>query len=113
MAIEFKDNLNGIAVGLDGLALKTQDAGDTWAVCTTGTQEHIFGILWDKGKWVSVGTNGTIGFADSGGESWQFAKLSEIERAWHMTLVRVSSGYVIIGGTQGMWSDGNWSYLGS
>ena len=113
LAVGFSDDLNGFAVGLDGLLLKTEDTGESWTVCETGIQQHLFGILWDGKQWLSVGADGFIGYGDPTCESWEFKKLSEMDWGWHTAAAKLSKGYLIVGATQGIWHNGNWSYLGS
>ena len=113
LAVAFSDDLNGFAVGLDGLLLKTEDTGESWTVCETGIQQHLFGILWDGKQWLSVGADGFIGYGDPTCESWEFKKLSEMDWGWHTAAAKLSKGYLIVGATQGIWHNGNWSYLGS
>jgi photosystem II stability/assembly factor-like uncharacterized protein len=113
MAVSFRDSLNGVAVGLDGLVLKTEDAGESWMVCETGISQHLFEILWDGKQWLTVGADGILGFGDPTCENWEFKKLSEMDWAWHTAVEKLGNGYLIVGASQGIWENGNWSYLGS
>lgn len=113
MAVSFRDGLNGIAVGLDGLVLKTEDTGESWTVCETGIKQHLFEIFWDGKQWFTAGADGIIGYGDPECMSWKFKKLSEMDWAWHTAVTKLARGYLIVGASQGIWENGNWSYLGS
>jgi photosystem II stability/assembly factor-like uncharacterized protein len=112
LAVSFRDSLNGVAVGLDGLVLMTEDTGESWTVCKTGIQQHLFEIFWNGKQWLTVGADGIIGFGDPKCESWEFKKLSETDWAWHTAVSKLAKGYLIVGASQGIWEDGNWSYIG-
>ncbi len=56
------DTVNLIAVGEDGLILRSQDAGKTWQLETSGIQKKLLAIVFDPtyNTWISVGEQGTI-----------------------------------------------------
>jgi photosystem II stability/assembly factor-like uncharacterized protein len=49
-----------LAVGADGTAIESNDAGATWAALPTGTIEHLFGVFADTQRAVVVGAAGTV-----------------------------------------------------
>jgi photosystem II stability/assembly factor-like uncharacterized protein len=79
--VDFIDAQNGIAVGQDGLIIKTNDGGKTWRQIKIElpledwrpSLPHIFSISrgTDPQKIWAVGPGGTVIRSDDGGETWQ------------------------------------------
>lgn len=68
-------NGNGtlIAVGANGLILRSGDGGITWATIGAGTTNHLYGVVYGIAfgipRWVIVGQNGTV-LTSLTGEAW-------------------------------------------
>lgn len=62
-AIDFRNELEGVAVGLSGTIVATLDGGDTWTHFdseTSGIKEHLMDIAWSEheNKWIGIGNKG-------------------------------------------------------
>jgi photosystem II stability/assembly factor-like uncharacterized protein len=62
-AIDFRNELEGVAVGLSGTIVATFDGGETWTHVdseTSGMKEHLMDIAWSEHlkKWVGIGNKG-------------------------------------------------------
>jgi photosystem II stability/assembly factor-like uncharacterized protein len=70
-AIHFCDNMNGMAVGLTGVCLKTVDGGLTWAAMTVPAVQTSYTVQMIDAKraWVGQGAGGLWYTAD-GGVTW-------------------------------------------
>ena len=99
MAIAFRDDTEGVAVGLDGVVLATQDGGATWLAQPSGTREHLFDVTWDGVSWVAVGDKGVLVVGDASGRSWQSSRVGANDRAWHTRIVADSGRYIVAGAT--------------
>jgi len=111
-AIEFNSKNIGIAVGLDGVILKSTDFGKTWKkVQEVDLSEHLWDIIYQDGRWISVGSKGLIATSSDDGIRWQVRQLSETEMLWHTEVSSLTSKLIIVGGTQGIYKDDEWSYL--
>ncbi|WP_438952198.1 WD40/YVTN/BNR-like repeat-containing protein [Porticoccus sp.] len=62
-AIDFRNELEGVAVGLSGSIVGTFDGGETWTHIdskTSGMTEHLMDIAWSEQlkEWVGIGNKG-------------------------------------------------------
>ena len=79
--VDFTDAQNGLAIGQDGLIIKTSDGGKTWKQVKLelplqdwqAAQPHIFSLSRgaDPNKVWAVGPVGTIIHSKDGGETWE------------------------------------------
>lgn len=79
--VDFTDAQNGLAIGQDGLIIKTSDGGKTWNQVKLelplqdwqAAQPHIFSLSRgaDPNKVWAVGPVGTIIHSKDGGETWE------------------------------------------
>jgi len=99
MAIAFKDDTQGVAVGLEGVVLVTQDRGATWLAQPSGTREHLFDVTWDGSSWVAVGDKGVLVSGDASGRSWQASRAGANDRAWHTKILADAGRYIVAGAT--------------
>lgn len=99
MAIAFRDQDNGITVGLDGIILATRDGGRTWVETTKVTREHFFDLLWDGKQWAAVCDKGVLVTADAATAKWTVAQLAPDQRAWHTKIIRAGNRYMASGAT--------------
>lgn len=112
MAIEFKDKLNGVAVGLDGLIIKTVDGGTTWQKGTNGREsvsEHLMDLIWDENRnvWFSVGNKGAWVEIDSNLENLKNGVFDKMDLSWHTEINQVDGEYVVVGANVGIFSPEN------
>ncbi len=60
------------AVGTGGRIIRSEDAGGTWTIQETPTQEHLQDIAaWDEKRALVVGDQGTVLLTGDGGKTWQ------------------------------------------
>lgn len=109
MAIEFKDQFNGVAVGLDGLIIITEDGGTTWKRGITSgekTSEHLMDIIWDESRdvWFSVGNKGAWVEIDSSLENLKSGIFDKMDLSWHTEINQVDGEYVAVGANVGKFS---------
>jgi photosystem II stability/assembly factor-like uncharacterized protein len=112
IAVDFNEEGVGIIVGLEGTVLRSADYGLTWALIDAGTTQHLFDITHYNGHWVGIGNKGIIITSSDSGVTWESKQLSKTELLWHTGITRLSSSkMIIVGGTQGIYDNGNWNYL--
>jgi len=121
MSVAFRDAKNGVAVGLSGVILVSQDGGQTWQernfsspdrgstgnpqasqdelakAYERGRLEHLLCILWDGHQWVAAGTKGVIVTGRSDGTNWQGTRLSSEDRSWYSAVVTHGEQYYLAG----------------
>ena len=112
MSIEFRDALNGVSVGLEGVMLFTSDGGQTWGQAPKLTRQHLFDVTWDGKQWVAVGEKGIILFGQADGKQWVRERLAESEYSWHTDIMATADGYLVAGLDAGFWSGGEWRRFG-
>ena len=111
-AIDFNEEGVGVIVGLEGTLLRSADYGLTWELIDAGTTQHLFNIIHFNGHWVSIGNKGIIVTSSDSGVTWESKQLSDTELLWHTGITHLSSSkMIIVGGTQGIFDNGNWKYL--
>jgi len=111
-AVCFNGGGIGIAVGLNGNILRSDDYGKKWAkVHDVTTSRHLWNVIYYHDKWISVGNKGIIITASGKGIDWHARLLSKTEMLWHTEIVPLSSKLIVVGGTQGVYKNGQWSYL--
>lgn len=113
MGVAFRDRLTAVAVGLDGLILRTADGGETWVETESGTDLHLFDVVWAGTQWVAVGNMGIVLTAPGDGESWEVRRLTERDLGWHTAVAAVPGGVYVAGASQGRWADGTWTPAGT
>lgn len=111
MAVTFRDELNGMAVGLEGMVLETTDGGQTWQSRDVGLRNHLFDVAWvaDQQRWFVTGALGR--WSAGTGESWQQGTLDERNLAWHVRALPVDGGLWLAGANIGHWDGKAWSQL--
>jgi photosystem II stability/assembly factor-like uncharacterized protein len=112
MSVAFNGDGTGIAVGLEGIILRSSDAGKTWENHRDAkTTEHLFSVIHHGDQWVCAGNQGIIVTASGKGDVWEARQLSSTELLWHTEVVPLSDKLIIVGGSQGIYENGRWSYL--
>ena len=112
MGIAFSDDLNGLAVGLDGHVIQTADAGETWTAVNSPTGKHLFGLDWVDGVWVIVGEKGTFLQFDPIKSTWIEENLGSKGNVWYTGVQSGHGGIYISGQALGIWKDGELHQFG-
>lgn len=111
-AIDFRDTRRGVAVGLSGSVLRTENGGDSWMPLASGTEEHLWDVSWDptRQRWLAVGDAGYVATwdPDSGDTQWTARRLTETEFGWHTEAAPTNGGSVLVGENAGTLEDGRW-----
>ncbi len=101
-AVMYRDERNGVAVGLEGVILVTKDGGRTWSKVASGTAEHLYDVAWTGQRWVAVGDQGLILTAEDPSDAWLVRSISERSYAWHTGLVSRGDRLYVAGATLAM-----------
>jgi photosystem II stability/assembly factor-like uncharacterized protein len=71
-AVAFADERLGVAVGDNGVVLRSTDGGQHWQAVTSGTGAGLSSVAFADGhRAVTVGKDGTVLLSTDGGERWQ------------------------------------------
>lgn len=108
MAIEFRDQENGVAVGVNGEIIVTSDGGLQWKSVVSGSSRHLFGIEWTGDKWIVVGDKGSMLEAGGLADQWRVNRVTEDDYAWHTDVVSREGTLFIVGKTAGQYNKGKW-----
>jgi len=100
--VAFRDPRHGVAVGLDGVALWTDDAGKSWRQVQSGTTNHLFDVAWETDRWVAIGDMGLVATSPPGRPAWRTRRLAEHELAWHTAMAACTGTLFLVGGSQGV-----------
>lgn len=101
-AVRYRDEKNGVAVGLEGVILTTRDGGQTWRKVASGTAEHLYDAAWTGQRWVAVGDQGLILTAQEAADVWAVRSITERNYAWHTALVSRGDKLYVAGATLAM-----------
>lgn len=78
-SIDFGNDLNGCAVGSNGLLVVTSDGGDTWTDATTGSSTDLRDVHYaTSSKICAVGADGTILISGNNGSTWLSQSLANV-----------------------------------
>jgi photosystem II stability/assembly factor-like uncharacterized protein len=69
-SVQFIDREKGFVVGDEGLILRSNDGGVTWAEQQSGTDAQLFHLSFRGKRGWAVGTGGVILHTDDGGGNW-------------------------------------------
>lgn len=70
-AVDFIDEDNGVAVGVNGTILKTTDGGEAWGILNSPYDDDLEGVAYlEDGVIVAVGYSGRIIRSTDGGMTW-------------------------------------------
>jgi len=108
MAITFADEIHGVAVGLSGSIMRTENGGDDWTVVEDVTAAHLFDINWDGQQYVAVGNNGIIAYGSPDGSEWQVKKIHPDNSGWYTSIIPVATSYLIAGVNLGILNGTDW-----
>lgn len=96
-AVVFRNDTDGVAVGLEGVVAVTADGGRHWQVVPKVTDQHLYDVHWDGARWLAVGDKGVTLTADAGARQWQDVKGGAESASWHTQLVGEGGRYVSVG----------------
>lgn len=96
-SVAFRDEAHGIAVGLEGMVLVTEDGGRHWRQAVRVTREHLFAVIWDGTGWAAVGDKGVLVSGDAGAASWKAGRLSDRNTAWYTDVVQRDGRLFFVG----------------
>ena len=99
-SVAFRNRLEGVAVGLDGVILETKDGGKNWAQVTTNYRQHLLDVIWDGNAWVAVGNRGTILKSnDPSGKDWSIMPVAGQASGWYTKVEKSGDRYFFSGTT--------------
>ncbi len=103
--VDFINAQNGLAIGQDGLILKTSDGGKTWKKITLelplqdwqAAQPHIFSMSrgTDPNKVWAVGPAGTVIHSENGGDTWENLSLGRDVTLNGVSFASDTEGWVV------------------
>ncbi len=111
--VAFRDEKNGVAVGLEGAVLVTSDGGDTWREEPSLTSEHLFSVTWDGARWSAVGDKGMLVESAAQPLDWRARRMSERDLAWHTSVIGDGPRRWVAGANLGVIENGKFSAFGS
>jgi len=91
----------GVAVGLSGAVLRSEDGGATWSRVDAGVARDLFGVGGDGERVVIVGEGGFAAYSDDGGKTFQPAALPPLPVGLNDVAVS-SSGRAFAVGPRGL-----------
>jgi len=97
MSVFFRDEQNGVAVGLSGTVLLTADGGATWERMPPMTREHLNSVIWDGAHWVVVGDKGVRVTADADGKTWKAGRISDRDLSWRTQIAKFGDSFILAG----------------
>jgi len=97
IGVAFRDEANGVAVGLQGVVMVTKDGGKSWTEVPKATIEHLFDIIWDGTEWVAVGDKGVMVKGDSSGADWKGKRITDLDTSWYTEVVKSGNRYYLSG----------------
>lgn len=97
MSVAFRDPRHGVAVGLSGTVMVSGDGGETWQQAPQVTRESLYGVIWDRDRWLAVGDKGVMVTATAGAGDWKAARISDKDLSWRTQIVQSGNGYYLAG----------------
>jgi len=94
-SVHFVNAYIGYAVGVQGTALKTIDAGRTWTPLTTGYSVDYMGVKFvnDTCGWI-VGLSGTILYTSNGGKTFTKQVSGSTKKLYEITAINASTAWI-------------------
>lgn len=85
-----------VAVGLNGLALFSDDDGQTWQQRDVDTAEHLFSVHAVGGHWLAAGDKGVWVSGEPSGRARVF-RLGEFDRHWRTDFALAGTALIAVG----------------
>lgn len=82
-AVAFRDESHGVAVGLDGTILTTENGGRDWNDRSLHGLPHLYDVATDGDGWLAVGERDVLLRAGSDAHEWQLLRATGTSLAWH------------------------------
>lgn len=109
MSVAFANATDGVAVGLNGTVTHTTDGGQSWALVPTKIKSHLFDVIWTGTRYVAVGDDGVIGYANAAGGKWKFSTLGHNDFGWYTGVATGPAGaFYLAGVLPGVLQHGTW-----
>lgn len=96
-AVAFRNDSDGVAVGLEGVIALTGDGGRHWQVLPKTTDQHLYDVHWDGTRWLVVGDKGVTLTAERLGQQWHELKSGSGSASWHTQIAGQEGRYVSVG----------------
>ena len=112
MNVAFRDDQHGVAVGLTGTMMATEDAGATWRSIPMVTEEHLLNVRWEDNQWIAVGDKGVIVTSNGEAKEWKAGKIFEGDVAWRTQMVKQGPRYYVVGANLAILEDGKLAVAG-
>lgn len=96
-AVAFRNEADGVTVGLEGVMALTSDGGRHWQVLPKTTDQHLYDVHWDGKRWLVVGDKGVTLAAERAGQQWHEVKGGTESASWHTQIVGQEGRYVSAG----------------
>jgi len=99
--LDFQDDKIGVAVGVGGCILRSQDGGRTWKDVSSPTANHLYRVKFINGNMYAVGLRGTLLVSADQGLSWKIRHLPpEVSLNWFYG-VAGNAGEIFLAGENG------------
>lgn len=98
-AVAFGRDGAAVAVGLNGTAIFSADAGRTWSEVKTGSEEHLYDVVWTGQKYLAVGDRGAV-LLSADGRIWSRVESGlgvAANYLWFMQALPAGDAYVLVG----------------
>lgn len=114
-SVDFRNRHLGVAVGLNGSILRTQDGGRTWENVKSESRQHLFTVRWQGDRWLALGAQGIRLEGKPSARSWRTSRLASGEFGWHVTQARLGGdpSLIITGANIGLLKGSKWQRLES
>lgn len=91
----------GLAVGLGGVVVRSEDGGANWQRIESGLQSDLYGIGGDGDRVVVVGEGGTVAISEDGGRHFELVEVAPLPLPFY-DVAFDSSGRAFIVGPRGL-----------
>ncbi|MBE0485007.1 YCF48-related protein [Marinobacter sp.] len=105
-SVEFYGD-QGIIVGNGGVIFQSLDSGATWQPVSSPTNEHLYDVIRDDGRWLATGNGGVL-LGSEDGALWELIQPHNFANGYHARLLPSGDGVVVAGQTIGLLSGGDW-----
>lgn len=94
----FIDNMRGLAVGLVGTILYTDNGGETWEARPNDGYRWESVYLLPSGKAWAVGDRGKIAYSEDFGYTWEMQQSNVDCELWEVFFINDNEGWIVGGG---------------